>query len=479
MSTLNSINEFARGSATIKLIGVALLALLLLIPASLVDSLIYERQQLRDQAVNEIASTWGGPQRLVGPVLQVPYTQTLQSRSSDQDLVESGSAYFLPDQLTLDGSTTSEQRYRGIYVAVLYTGQVRVSGRFDSLAIERLAVNRTDLDWSRARLSFGVEDLRGIDSLSTLEFGTQRLNFEPGTPAGGIVGTGFQASVNLDPSASDLRFAFDLSVRGSSALTFMPLAARTSVRLKSDWDTPKFVGAFLPDERTVDDTGFGASWTVLEVNRPFAQEGTRRLGQPPIQPLDHRFRSAAAGDDLYYIEPTRMRPTEAGSVSFDGYDFGVQYLLPVDEYRKIERSAKYSALFIAATFLTFFFIEVLNRRRLHPVQYLLVGFAIVLFYILLLSLSEHVGFDLSYLISVSLILGMVTAYSYAVLRNIKLAVLVMGILGLLYGFFYSLLQLEEYSLLLGSFGLLAALATVMYLTRGTNWYKLSLADPAD
>ena len=157
---------------------------------------------------------------------------------------------------------------------------------------------------------------------------------------------------------------------------------------------------------------------------------------------------------------------------YGGYDFGVRFLLPVDEYRKIDRSAKYSALFIAATFLTFFFIEVLNRRRIHPVQYLLIGFAVVLFYVLLLSLSEHLGFDASYAISVALILGLITAYAYSQLRSVKLTGLVAGVLAVLYVFFYSLLQLEDYALLLGSFGLLLALATVMWLTRRTDWYDL-------
>ena len=475
MSSIDRINRYIRRSATFKLIGVAILALLLLIPASMVDSLIYERQQLRDQAVDQIASTWGGPQRLAGPVLQVPYAQYYPARNNNEaGYTDRGSAYFLPDVLNISGNTASEERYRGIYVAVLYTGDVQVSGSFDSLELDRLSVPASALDWSKARLCFGVEDLRGIDSLTELSFGTSSVPFEPGTPAAAVVSTGFQAPVTVNPAQST-EFSFALSLRGSSQLSFMPLAALTNVELTSDWDTPKFTGAFLPDDRTVDETGFGASWTVLEVNRPFAQEGTLKTDQAGIRPLQ----MSHANYDRYDYAGIEPAMSATAGTNFGGFDFGVHYLLPVDEYRKISRSAKYSALFIAATFLTFFFIEVLNRRRLHPVQYLLVGFAVVLFYILLLSLSEHIGFDLSYAISVGLILGLVTGYSYAVLRNVKLTVLVAGILTLLYGFFYSLLQLEEYSLLLGSLGLLLALATVMYLTRRTDWYNLATADDED
>ena len=474
MSTFDRVNDYLRRSATVKLIGVAFLALLLLIPAALVESLVYERQQLRDQAVDEIASTWGGPQRLAGPILQVPYAVvTPAQREGEVATTQRGSAYFMPDELNVDGATLSEQRYRGIYVAVLYTGEMRITGRFDTFALDRLTVGADALDWSRARLCFGVEDLRGIDSLTHLRFGEQRVAFEPGTPPGAVLMTGFQAPVRVGPGSRTLDFDFTLRLRGSSALTFMPLAARTQVRLSSDWDTPKFTGAFLPDERTVEATGFGASWTVLEVNRPFAQEGTRSVGQPGVEPVPPDYEATDYGAYRGYRGP---RGGQTGL--FGGHDFGVQYLLPVDEYRKILRSSKYASLFVAATFLTFFFIEVLNRRRLHPVQYLLVGFAVVLFYILLLSLSEHLGFDVSYLISVAVILGLVTAYCYAVLRNRKLTLLVAGVLGLLYGFFYSLLQLEEYSLLLGSLGLLLALATVMYLTRRTDWYNLSAGEGA-
>ncbi len=467
MSTFERINAYIKGSATLKLIGVAILALILLIPASMVDSLIWERQNLRDAAISEISGKWGNAQRLAGPVIQVPFSETITTVLSDGKESQStrrGAAYFLPETVEFKGATVSEERYRGIYVAVLYTADVTVKGRFKPFALNRLDVDEAALDWSRATLVFGLSDVRGIDKLSALSFEAQTAEFEPGTPSFGLVPRGFQAPISLSPDFAGGEFSFDLNFRGSSMMAFAPLSAETNVSLQSDWGTPKFTGSFLPDERNIDGAGFGASWKILEVNRPIPQEGTIRTGKSDSYAVfnDHRFDKYA--DDV----------PQAGV-----YDFGVRFLLPVDEYRKISRSAKYSALFIAATFLTFFFIEVLNGRRLHPVQYLLVGFAVVLFYVLLLSLSEHIGFNWSYLASTLMILGLITGYTSAVLKNRRLTVFVTSILAVLYGFFYSLLQLEDYSLLLGSLGLLLALGAVMYLTRKTNWYSLNTNEKQD
>ena len=468
MSTLDRINTYVRNSATFKLIGVGILALLLLIPANMVDSLIYERQNLRDIAIGEISSKWGDAQRLAGPVIQVPYTEVYKI-SDDEEAIRKGSVYLLPDQATISTKLQSEERYRGIYVAVLYTTDIKVTGRFDSLKVDRLAVPPSSLDWSKASLCFGVEDLRGIDSLSRLTFGNQRLDFEPGLAPGALIRQGFQAPIELSENNSGVSFSFSFSVRGNSSISFTPLAANTSVSMQADWNTPKFIGAFLPDSREITDAGFSASWNILEVNRPFPQVGNLLVGESsPLRTNGRKNRNSTYEADYR----TDYVSDNSSELDMGAYDFGVDLLLPVDDYRKTIRSSKYSSLFIAATFLTFFFIEVLNGRRLHPVQYLLVGFAIILFYVLLISLSEHLGFDLSYLISVLVILGLVMGYCKSVLGTLKLTLLVGGILTVLYGFFYSLLQLEDYALLLGSFGLLLALATIMYLTRKTDWYNL-------
>ena len=479
MSRYDDLNDFARRSPLLKLLGIGVLALVLLIPAAMVNSLVDERQNLRDAAVAEIGQQWGHAQRLAGPAIQVPYT--LRERVDGREVARAAAAYFLPAEVDIEAEVSPEQRRRGIYVAVLYTGRIRVTGRFDTLALARLGVGADELDWSRASLTFGVEDLRGIDSLSSLALAGATYRFEPSLPQPALLYSGFQAPIALTREWPGGRFEFALTLRGSGELAFSPLASETEVTTRGDWGDPKFTGAFLPDERTVDPAAFRARWTVVEVNRPLPRAGLLAPGATGQLPFrsDQSF-DGYAYDGGHYREPARAQPMGEGIATgaFGDYDFGVSLLRPLDDYRKTYRSARYSALFIAASFLTFFFIEVLNGRRLHLVQYLLIGTAVVLFYVLLLSLSEHIGFDGAYGLSVLLILGLIGGYAWAVLDNRRLTLLVVGLLALLYGFFYSLLQLEDYSLLVGSLGLLVALATIMYLTRRTNWSSLSQNPPA-
>lgn len=209
----------------------------------------------------------------------------------------------------------------------------------------------------------------------------------------------------------------------------------TLVRIQSKWNTPSFDGAFLPDKRTIDKDGFSATWTILHLNRNFPQQWK---------------------DNEYLIAD---------------WSFGVDLLFPVDQYQKSYRSAKYAIMFIALTFLTFFFSEVLNKIRVHPIQYLLIGFALCIFYSLLISLSEHIGFGLAYLIGSIAIITMITAYSASILKDKILTALVSFILIALYVFLFTILQLEAYSLLMGSIGLFIVMSVIMYLSRNVDWYS--------
>lgn len=461
MSTFESFNSFVKKSATFKILGVALLALILLIPAFMVDSLIRERQNLRDSAVEEISSKWGKHQNLKGPVLHVPYTQQ-KVNAKGEVYSSNGTAYFLPENLNYTGDLQSEERSRGIYSAVLYKTTYQVKGQFSDLQLDRLGIDKSAFDWDRATLVVGVSDLQGIERLDPLTLNGTKQKFEPGVPDYSAVSVGFQAPIKIQETdfKNKIEFEFGLVLRGSSLVSFTPLGATTTVNLTGSWGAPKFDGSPLPTSHTVTNDKFVAEWKVLEVNRPFKQQGLLREESHNPFEQDVDYNQSYSGRRSY------------SSVVFPEFDFGVRLLLPVDEYRKIYRSSRYSMLFISATFLVFFFSEVLNRKKVHPVQYLLVGFAIVLFYILLLSISEHLGFNISYCISTGLILGLITAYTYALFRNVKLTALISSVLAVLYIFFYSLLQLEDYSLLIGSFGLLISLAVIMYLTRGTDWYNL-------
>lgn len=449
-SFLDRLNNWARNSVTLKLLTVGFLVLILLIPASMVSSLIYERENIRDNAVQEVSSKWGGPQTVAGPVLSVPYERTV-TNAEGKPVTERGYAHFLPDTVDMKGELLPQKRYRGIYVVVLYNAKLSVQGHFSRLRADALSVPEESLQWEEAIFTIGISDMKGVEAAIPVQFNDTTLQLGPGTITNDIYSSGASVPLPL-PKGADTRltFAYELDLNGSTDLHFTPFGKTTSVALSSTWTAPSFEGAFLPDERTVSDSGFVANWQVLQLNRNYPQQGVGGFVQGSGQ------------SDYYGDDPLRRSAST----------FGLKLLLPIDEYQKTLRSAKYAIYFILLTFLTFFFIEILNRKRLHPIQYLLVGAGIVLFYILLLSFSEHLSFNRAYWIACAAILVLITIYSYFMLRNRKLTVMVFGILAILYGFFYSILQLQDYALLMGSLGLLLILAVIMYLTRNVDWYGL-------
>ncbi len=441
----------------LKIGAIGVLVLILLIPTSMLESLIREREQTRNEATAEVSSKWGGEQIVGGPVLSVPYVTTV---NDDKGTTQSVTAYahFLPDALQVDGDMRPEKRNRGIFVVMLYNTRLTIRGSFKKPSVAALGVPPEAFQWNKAFLSLGVSDMKGIRNAIQFNINGRVVSAEPGIPSSDILASGVSVPITLDGDA--YQFSCAINLNGSTQLSFLPFGNETTVRLRSPWATPSFTGSFLPDQRNVSAAGFSASWKVLQFNRNFPQQGlgnflNRSTGLGTTEP------SIAGRNELVRQEPGSMAQTA----------FGVKLLLPVDEYQKTMRSAKYGILFVMLTFVAFFFVEILDRRRIHPIQYLLVGFSICLFYLLLLSLSEHIAFDWAYLIGGIIILALITFYVRYVFRNLRLTALFSVVLALLYGFFYSLLQLDDYALLLGSFGLLLILGVVMYLTRNVNWYR--------
>lgn len=453
-SFLDRINRWARYSVTLKLFVIGILILLLLIPVTMVTSLIRERENIRDEAVREVSAKWGGDQSVAGPVISVPYRSTHLNDES-KPVITRGYAHFLPDSVNIKGQVDPQKRYRGIYLVVLYNAQLEISGRFSALNAEALTVPEEDLQWEDALFTIGISDMKGIEEAVPVRINDTTYQFGPGTVTNDILASGASFPIVLPrEQATAIDFSFRLNLNGSSSLHFTPFGKSTTASIQSSWPDPSFEGAFLPDDRNVSADGFSANWHVLQLNRNYPQQG-----EGP------------------YISNSPQVPTDPYSYKYDAFRastnaFGFRLLLPIDEYQKTMRSAKYAAFFVLITFLAFFFIEVLNRKRLHPIQYILVGAAIILFYILLLSISEHFSFDSAYLIACAIILALITGYCSYILQNRRLTWMMFGILALLYGFFYSLLQLQDYALLLGSLGLLLILATIMYLTRHIDWYGM-------
>jgi inner membrane protein len=451
-SFFDRFNEWLSGSITIKFLLLGFLLLILLIPSGMVESLIYERQSLRDSAILDISSKWGGAQTIGGPVISIPYQITKSDRGETETVTNF--AHFLPDQLTINGDLFPEKKYRGIYVVMLYNCKIHIKGTFKNFNVKALNVPAQSLQFDKAMVSVGITDMKGIRENIFLRWNDHTLQFGPGISTSDIFKSGVSVPVHFSAD-STYEFEFDIEVNGSERIRFLPFGNETFVSLKGNWGDPSFEGSFLPAQKNISENRFEASWKVLQLNRNYQQQGVGAF-----LPAE-----TANFDPIYQKESEDPRGA-----------FGVKLLIPVDEYQKTMRSSKYAVMFICLTFLTLFFTEILNKKLIHPIQYMLMGFAIVLFYVLLLSISEHLKFDISYLIAGLSTLSLVSFYAWSMLRNIKLSMVVSGVVAVLYLFFYSLLQLEQYALLLGSVGLLLILATVMYLTRNVNWYDLRKKD---
>jgi inner membrane protein len=478
---LSRASDWARNSVTLKLLSIGILLLLLLIPSSMVEGLITERASNRDAATEEISAQWGGAQLVLGPVLVLPYTavETLGGTDDKRTTEVTRCVCVLPDTLASTGTLEPERRHRGIYEAVVYRAKMRVQGVFQAPPLADLGVAPGAVRWSEAFVALGLSDLKGIRSGLCLSWDGQARTFEPGVPDSDVLPRGSAPTVSTQvstvvqergryskynnedesdtagPAANGLNalvpiadekaltqrhtFAFDLDLNGSTGLLQAPLGRQTTLHLSAPWADPSFIGAFLPVQRTLGGQQFAADWRVFHLNRNY---------------------------------PQHWRTTEARP-DVDDSTFGVRLLVPVNEYQKTMRAAKYALLPLALTFLVFFFVEILNRRRIHPFQYLLVGLALVIFYVLLLALSEQMPFDAAYGLAMLTIVGLVTAYAAASFRQRQPTLATAGVLALVYGFVFVVLQLQDYALLVGSLGLVVVLAAVMFLSRNINWYSPS------
>jgi inner membrane protein len=432
-----------RDSVLFKMFVIGLLMLALLIPLAMVSGLISERQMRHQQTATEVANSWGLEQTLAGPVLRVPY---LVRGKDENGKMQTWTlhATFLPEDLAIDGRLIPERRSRGIFEVAVYRARLAWKGSFRRPSFKEWGVAEQDVLWQEAELVFGVPDMRGLRRGVQMTWAREKLDLAPGGAAEGMWTRGLRTPVpGLAGAAAGqtFPFAFDLVLDGSRSLKFLPLGRQTTVKLSAPWPDPSFVGAYLPESRHVVATGFEATWSVPYFGRSYPQQ----------------WRSTEAG-------------TVASQEALDASAFGVDLFLPVDAYQKTERSLKYGALFLLLTFLTFFLYEVFNPFSLHPLQYLLVGAALCLFYLLLLSISEHAPFALAYAVASAATVVLIGGYSAAILRGRLRALGTAAALGALYGYLYVLLQAEDYALLLGSLGLFAILALVMYVTRRIDWY---------
>ncbi len=423
-----------RHGYAIKAVIIGVLVLVLLIPTAMIMGIINERERLQSQATEEVSAKWANAQTITGPVLVVPYTYT-----TPKNEVVVQHACFLPEKLSINGKLQPEIRKRGIYEVAVYNSQLQLSGAFAPPDLAALNIPAASMLWNEAYLAVGVTDMRGIGNQVQVLWNGQPHTFNPGTPPGQLMTSGVQAKVPL-PQAGDTalgNFSIQLTLKGSGQVYFSPVGKTTQVNLHANWPNPSFDGAFLPDTREVRKDGFSARWQVLHLNRNFPQSW--KIG------------------DKYAINDA---------------DFGVKLFLPVDGYLKSMRAVKYAILIIGLTFLLFYFIELLQHYTVHPLQYILIGIALCIFYTLLIALAEQLSFNVAYIVAALLTLSLVTAYARSVFRKTSTALAVGGTLLTLYGFIYVIIQSEDQALLMGSLGLFIILAIVMYFSRKIRWDAL-------
>jgi len=428
----------------VRLIVVGVLALVLLIPLEMVQSVVSERHQTYRAVVEDIAGAWSSDQQLAGPILVVPFTEKVEIR--DEYITPSGEkkttqrwesrrrrAVILPDELMIRGELTPEMRKRGIYEVQVYTADLVVSGAFRDLGAAVAALSDSDrletVDWSKAVVGFGMSDPRGIVSVDGFEFNGHRAQPRPGTDIGEIVDRGFHVAVE-HAVGDDLVFTMPIVIRGSNSLSFLPLGETTDATLRSDWPHPSFVGDVLPSKREISEDGFTGEWTIPILNRSFPQAWP-----------------------------------EGAGVNIQEISAGVRLFEPVALYDLVTRSVKYGLLFIALTFLTLGLIEHVTDARLSLVQFLLIGVALALFFLILVALAEHLGFVTAYLLASATVIVINTVYCAAILPKRAISMLVGGVLTAIYAVLYTILKAEDFALLGGTVLLVAALIVTMFFTR--------------
>jgi inner membrane protein len=441
-----------RNNVLLKLIVVAFLGVAFMIPLGMIWGVVAERARYRDRVTAEVAQSTASAQAVVGPVLAVRYRERVRSaapsdpaRAAEVPTAERVHV-LLPDSLAIRSKVSVEQRSKGIYEVPVYravnqlAASFRIPPRFGIDGAAEIVGEPSVV------VAVGVTDSRGLRDITARRQGGAALEVAPGSGLA-LSQQGFSMSLSDAVPGSTLGLDLALELVGTDRLTFLPVGKKTEVTMESDWAHPGFTGGFLPDERTVSRDGFSASWGLTHlatgVNEPIAKVLAGQLD------------------------------------ALEGKDLGVRFIQPVDVYQQSERAVKYGGLFVVLTFVAFLLFEVLRRLEIHPVQYALCAAALVLFFLLVVSLSEHVPFHLAYLAASGACVGLLTFYVVHVLRSLARGLSFGLLLSSLYGVLYVILLSEDYALLLGTLLLFTVLTVVMIMTRRVDWYRIGAGAAKD
>ena len=437
-------SNWMRNSITARMLVVGFLLLVLLIPLEFVKSLINERAYRQEEVVREINEKWGNEVLLSGPILKIPYKVIFEEKifneksnsyyTKTKESIEN--AYFFPDKLNIISQVDTKPLNRSIYESVVYSAAIEVKGNFPIIDFSDTDIAEENILWEKATVILKTSNLKGIKTTPVVNLASEALSMTPqySTEYLNTIQSNYIANAK-EIFAAPLSFSFDLKINGSESLKFLPIGKETDATMKSNWHSPSFDGNFLPEDtnKEISKDGFTASWRILQINRQFEQSFFGHL--PDL--------SASA--------------------------FGTKLIIPVDEYQKSERTAKYGFMVIGLTLLVFLLIQLVSKIYIHPFQYVMIGLALVMFYTLLISISEHSNFFKAYAIAAVSVLALITVYSRAILKGFKFPLLICASLASLYGFIYVIIQLENYALLVGSIGLFLILAIIMFASRRIDW----------
>ncbi len=460
LNIFERLNRWIEESITVKLVSIGFLVVILLIPSSWIQDLMSERQGRAGAAMQEVSEKWSGSQTLSGPILVMPYKvrKRIDHGKEGTEILEYTEKYFfLPEALDIDGAVDPKVLHRGIFDAAVYTSALEINASFILPDFASLQIAEEMVLWKDAYMIFSIIDLRGISDNPVFTVGDKPKTTEPSGNLGVSVRKILSDANDYSPNASKENGDFStngiiaklgwqsaddfngstsitLHLKGSQRLSFIPTGKTTTVKLAGPWASPSFDGAFLPENREISEKGFSANWKILHYNRPFSQQWNNTDEQ------------------------------------LIGSEFGVKLLIPVDQYQKSIRTSKYGQLIIILTFVALFLVEIMRKIRIHPFQYILIGAALIIYYTLLISLSEQVGYNAAYWIASLGTVGLISYYAASFLKQRRIVILFTSLLLIFYAFIFIIILQQDFSLLLGSIGLFLIVGSLMYFSRKVEWY---------
>ncbi len=442
MKQKSKFTNWLRNSITARMLIVGFLLMILLIPLEFVKSLIKERSFRQIEVTQEINEKWGEKVTIQGPIIKIPYRtyisekkfnkETEKYEESITEIIKN--AYFFPETLNIKANVDAKSLKRGIYESIVFTSSIAMNGNLPVIDFSKKDIKDKDIIWDKATIQVMTSNLKGIKNSLAIHINNTSYDLTPRYDTNNL-GTLSTDHISGLKSSKPIAFTLDTKINGSERLAFIPIGKETKVAMESNWHSPSFSGKFLPENesKVISNDGFKASWNVSQINRQFEQSF---FGNLP---------------------------------NLENYSFGTDLYIPVDEYQKSERSSKYGFMVIGLTLLVFLLIQIISKIYIHPFQYVMIGLALVMFYTLLISISEHSSFFKAYTIASLSVLGLITIYSKMILKGIRFPLLICTSLASLYGFIYVIIQLENYALLVGSIGLFVILTIIMFASRKIDW----------